>query len=188
MMTMFYSCEWISGGTVDSGGGPTVTPGRWDCSYEYGYAPDPVPPPPPSDGSGATPDAGMPLTPTETVLLNQGKSIANDKLSTLSDCEKMFDDLGANGARVIDATTYRDGTGSSKCTSHPGAAAVTEVGSYTVLLCSNNFTNRSSQGAATIVIHEALHSAGMSENPPDPNAKTTGQINDMVQANCSLSW
>lgn len=180
-------CDWISGGTVDSGNGPVVTPGSWDCGSYWTYIPDPAPPPP-TDNGGQTPDAGMPVTPTETQLLNQGKSIANNKLSTIPACEKMFDDLGANGANVIAATTYRDGTGSSKCTSRPGAAAVTDVGSYTVLLCGSSFTSLSANGAATIVTHEALHSAGMSENPPDPNAKTSEQISTMVQANCSLSW
>jgi hypothetical protein len=189
MMIMYYSCEWISGGSVDTGDGPVVTPGRWDCGYQFGYAADPPPPPPVDDGSGGTPDAsGMPLTPTELQLLNQAKSTASNRLSTVTSCEKMFDDLGANGASVISATTYRDGASSSKCTSRPGAAAVTDVGGYTVFLCGTSFTRLSSNGAATIVIHEALHSAGMSENPPDLNAKTSAEISAMVQANCSLSW
>lgn len=188
MMIMYYSCEWISGGTVDIGDGPVVTPGRWDCGYQFGYAPDP-PPPPIDDGNGGTPDAGgMPLTPQESQLLNQAKSVGNNRLSTVASCEKMFDDLGANGSNIIAATTYRDGGGSSKCTSRPGAAAVTDIGGYTVFLCGSSFTRLSSNGAATIVIHEALHSAGMSENPPDPNAKTSAEISAMVQANCSLSW
>jgi hypothetical protein len=189
MMIMYYSCEWISGGSVDTGDGPAVTPGRWDCGYQFGYAADPPPPPPVDDGSGGSPDAsGMPLTPTELQLLNQAKSTASNRLSTVTSCEQMFDALGANGAGVISATTYRDGASSSKCTSRPGAAAVTDVGGYTVFLCGTSFTRLSSNGAATIVIHEALHSAGMSENPPDPSAKTSAEISAMVQANCSLSW
>ena len=150
MMIMFYACEWISGGTVDTGDGPVVTPGSWSCGFEYGYAPDPAPPPvEDGSGSGGTPEAsGMPLTPQETQLLNQAKSVANNRLSTVASCEKMFDDLGKNGATVISATTYRDGGGSSKCTSRPGAAAVTDVGSYTVFLCGLSFTNLSSNGAA----------------------------------------
>ncbi len=181
-------CDWISGGTVDSGSGPVVTPGRWDCGSYWTYSPDPVPPPPVDSGGAIDEANGMPLTPAEAVLLNQAKSTAGDRLSTIPNCEKMFDDLQNNGARVIDAVTYRDGTGSRKCTDRPTAAAVTDVGGYTTFLCSNLFNNLSSQGAATIVIHEALHSAGMSENPPDPSAKTSAQISAMVQANCSLSW
>ena len=176
------------GGSVDTGSGPVVTPGRWDCGFQFGYAPDPPPPPPVDDGGGTPDSSGMPLKPDELQLLNQAKSAANNRLSTVASCEKMFDDLGANGANVLSATTYRDGGGSSKCTSRPGAAAVTDVGAYTVFLCGSNFTRLSANGAATIVIHEALHSAGMSENPPDPNAKTSAEISAMVQANCSLSW
>jgi YD repeat-containing protein len=187
LAAQFTSCEWIPGGTTSIDG--MTIPGRWDCQYGWVYFPDPVLPPPVDGGGPGTPDAGgMPLTPTEIQLLNQAKSVANNRLSTVANCEKMFDDLGANGANVISATTYRDGAGSAKCSSRPGAAAVTDVGSYTVFLCGLSFTNLSSNGAATIVIHEALHSAGMSENPPDPGAKTSAEISTMVQANCSLSW
>lgn len=130
----------------------------------------------------------MPLTPSETFLLNQGKTTATDKLNNLPDCEKMYDDLGKNGPTVIANTTYRDGTGTTDCNNHPGAAAVTKVGTYTVLLCGSTFTNLSSSGAAIVVIHEGLHSAGLTENPPDSTAKTSDQINQMVMANCGLNW
>ena len=130
----------------------------------------------------------MPLTAAESVLLNQGKTGANNKLTSLPDCEKMYDDLGANGPTVISSTTYRDGTNTTDCNNHPGAAAVTQPGSYTVLLCGSVFTNLSSSGAAIVVIHEGLHSAGMTENPPDTTAKTSDQINQMVMANCGLNW
>jgi hypothetical protein len=56
-----------------------------------------------------------------------------------------------------------------------------------VYLC-KGFITASSSGAATLLIHEALHDAGQMENPPDPNALTSDQINALVQMNCDLPW
>jgi hypothetical protein len=36
------------------------------------------------------------------------------------------------------------------------------------------------------LIHEALHSAGMSEQPHDPDALSSFQINRLVRKNCDL--
>jgi len=130
----------------------------------------------------------MPLTAAEATRLSQGKTAANDKLTSVADCEKMYDDLGANGSTVLSSTTYRDGTGTADCNNHPTAAAVTQPGSLTVLLCGSRFSNLSSSGAGIIVIHEGLHSAGLHENPPDSSAMTSDQINQMVMSKCGLSW
>jgi len=40
--------------------------------------------------------------------------------------------------------------------------------------------------AAMVVIHEALHHAGLPERPHDKKAMTSGQINDMVREACGL--
>jgi hypothetical protein len=101
----------------------------------------------------------------------------------------MYDDLGANGPAVISNTTYRDGTGSKSCNvDFPNALAVTDVGTRTVLLCGTRFTGLRPSGAAVVVIHEGLHAAGLSENPPDTTAMTSDQINAMVMQNCGLTW
>jgi hypothetical protein len=39
---------------------------------------------------------------------------------------------------------------------------------------------------ATILIHEALHHAGMSEAPFDPQAPTAREITRMVKRSCAL--
>lgn len=189
LYSLVQSCEYVPGGCVDTGAGPSCVPGNWDCSYDWVYSPDPPPPPPTGGGSGdPSSSTGMPLTAAEATRVNQGKTTATNKLNNTPDCEKMYDDLGANGPNVLSRTTYRDGTGSAACNSHPSAAAVTQPGSFTVLLCGTNFTNLSASGAAVVVIHEGLHSAGLNENPPDPSAMTSDQINQMVMSKCGLSW
>lgn len=129
MYSMTTSCDYILGGCVDTGAGPSSVSGSWSCDSYWTYYPDPTPSPDPTGGGGdPTASSGMPLTPSETFLLNQGKATATDKLNNLPDSEKMYDDLGKNGPTVIANTTYRDGTGTTDCNNHQGAAAVTKVG------------------------------------------------------------
>jgi len=37
-----------------------------------------------------------------------------------------------------------------------------------------------------VIIHEALHHAGLTEYPQDPNGMTSNQINGMVAEQCGL--
>jgi len=191
LYSLYESCDWISGGSVTVDNITSDTPGRWDCSYYWYYSPDPTPAPDPSGGGG--PGGGgyasgsLPPTVAETQRLNQGKSTANDRLSNNPDCAQMFTDLNANGANVIANTTYRDGTSTDKCQSSPDAGAWTEVSGSVVYLCGSQFTNQSVDEAAVIVIHEALHDAGLTENPPDTTAKTSAEISAMVRQKCGLS-
>jgi hypothetical protein len=38
--------------------------------------------------------------------------------------------------------------------------------------------------AALVLLHEALHFAGLTEQPHDPRAMTSSEINDMVKDRC----
>ncbi|MCG6947754.1 MAG: hypothetical protein LJE93_02410 [Acidobacteria bacterium] len=44
----------------------------------------------------------------------------------------------------------------------------------------------SDEQAAMVIIHEALHHAGLSEYPKDPDAMTSRAINGMVSEKCGL--
>jgi hypothetical protein len=37
-----------------------------------------------------------------------------------------------------------------------------------------------------VIVHEALHHAGLNEYPKDPDAMTSKQINGMVMKHCGL--
>lgn len=191
MYVVWTSCEWIPGGIVSFEGEYSETPGRWACtSYWYWY-PDPYYPPENTEGGGkkgTTGDAyAQPISPTQSAKLNEAKPIAEDRLCNMPQCMQLFDPLSADGYSVLLSTTYLDGRSTSECQNNQNWGAWTRVNSKTVYLC-GPFETASGPGAATNLIHEALHSAGMTEYPGDPAAMTSVDINNMVQSNCNLTW
>ena len=76
--------------------------------------------------------------------------------------------------RFVEGSSYR---------SCKGAAAFTEPGSRVVYICDSAFQRiwqSDRMWAAAIVLHEALHSLGLGENPP-----TSDQITKRVLARCT---
>jgi threonine dehydrogenase-like Zn-dependent dehydrogenase len=62
--------------------------------------------------------------------------------------------------------------------------AVTMPGSRAILVCGSRFARqmgRSSRHAEAILIHEALHSLGLGENPP-----SSDEITERIRARCAL--
>jgi hypothetical protein len=64
------------------------------------------------------------------------------------------------------------------------AVAFTRVGTSTTWICPV-FDKLVSLDAALILIHEALHFAGLPELPGTPGALESSQIQEMVVANCA---
>jgi hypothetical protein len=59
------------------------------------------------------------------------------------------------------------------------------VGGSTVGLCAQ-FGRIPVAEAAQVLIHEALHNAGLSEQPHDPDGLTPDEIDDMVARACGF--
>lgn len=97
-----------------------------------------------------------------------------------------------NGAEIVGRyTDYRWAEGASipgnRC-DLPGVAAWTyDPGSHDpfVMLC-REFCEMDLPERAVILIHEGLHTAGMPERPPDPNAPTSRDLNQLVRDSCAL--
>jgi len=118
--------------------------------------------------------------------LRFGFSLALLSLRTHRECAALFSELGADGLEVLAQTRYESASLdllSGACGS--GVPAYTKVGSYLIKLCPG-FVALSVRGAALTVIHEALHSAGLSEKPADQATLTSREINRMVQLNCGF--
>lgn len=92
-------------------------------------------------------------------------TVTNERLCNNAECMQLFQNLGGSGHDMIANTTYLDGRSTATCQQHADWGAWTEMNSCTVYLC-NAFTSLSASGAATIMIHEALHDMGLHENPP----------------------
>ncbi len=77
--------------------------------------------------------------------------------------------LEVTGASYLQLLKVYDGDGRGPCKA--SALAFTAIGSRAVFLCGREFERawrRDARAAQAVVIHEALHSLGLPENPPSP--------------------
>lgn len=144
----------------------------------------PAPPPQPKAPSGG------PLQPNQKLSLNRAKDIANRAMRSREQCRNLFKGLNnENWDHVMnDWNEWRNGEGVRQ----PGATRVpcgenisawTITNRPTIYMC-DRFTALTPNQAAVILIHEALHTAGLPENPPTTKAKTSEEINQMVRDAC----
>jgi hypothetical protein len=81
----------------------------------------------------------------------------------------------------LDSLVFKDGSGRPRC-ARPEIVAFTHVGSGTVFVCAQSFVRvaeRDPAFAEIILIHEALHTLGLGENPP-----TSREITARVEERC----
>jgi hypothetical protein len=119
--------------------------------------------------------------------LTLGFLLAKKSIQAHPGCAALFSRLGADGLEVLANARY-DGANFDKSgdtCGKGGVPAYTKVGSHLIRLCPG-FAVLSVPSAALILIHEALHSAGLSEKPADPNGLIPQQINRLVEVGCSL--
>jgi hypothetical protein len=117
---------------------------------------------------------------------NEALAVALDRLQTHASCQALFARLGADGAaKVTGASYYPASTEQERRYCRPGVFAVTTVGGAAVVLC-RRFGHLSGQRAAIILIHEALHLAGLAEDRVDAKAPDSLAITSMVMKGCWL--
>ena len=114
--------------------------------------------------------------------------LARNLLAEDEDCRRLFQPFGRSVDNVLSQATFRvaeSRTGRSTC-SERSAAAFTTVGGSTTHLCPRRFAELTVSKAAVILIHEALHQAGMTEWPMDPAALRSSEVNQLVRDRCGL--
>lgn len=132
------------------------------------------------------PTVNSSLSSSATATLGEAFPIALERVRSLPGCRSLFDAFVVSGNQRLTSTFYappsaaRRGTSCSK-----GALAFTHVGSPVTHLCSS-FGTLSREEAAIVLIHEALHFAGLPEAPSTPGALTSRQINQLVQEACGF--
>ena len=120
--------------------------------------------------------------------LGRGYSIALARVREIDSCRALFTELDSDGLEKLLKTVYLPATDDQErrvCRAKD-AAAVTHVGSAHTRVC-KGFSRLSDNRAAVILIHEALHYAGLIEAPHYPDATMdSGDINRMVQEACGF--
>lgn len=136
-------------------------------------------------GPVGRPQGDSPPTIKQQQRLNAGKELAKKELESNPTCAALKQQFNLSDERsiaeMIAATTYRNWSNHPSC----GKAHIfTFVKSDVVYVC-QSFENVSASRAAELVIHEALHSLGLTEAPNYSNAPTSAEIDAAVQQACS---
>jgi hypothetical protein len=125
--------------------------------------------------------------PTRNVLaqLQKGYRSALRRVYHVERCQELFSRLGADGLEVLQGTTYVVASSEWEKTICEDAEAFTTVNGSQVTLC-GGFGWISDRDAAIVLLHEALHNAGLTEQPSDPDGPTPEQIDRMVEVHCGF--
>lgn len=187
---------------------------HWDCDYSGGsaycynyYTPvycdsgggGYTPPPDDSGGSSSGGTAGNHVTGDSAlqVAVNNALNAANNKFSNTRCSHDLFNDTKlTDGTSLADALTQRgtdaatwlqnslrfiNGYANGTCSSVP---AWTTVNNTTVTVCTS-FKNLGATPGAVVLIHEELHTLGLTERPGYPDAAMDSpQITQLVMNYC----
>lgn len=111
---------------------------------------------------------------------------AAKKVQERQSCRALFEDLDLGGSAALSRTFYEPATRvSDLALCEQGAVAVTGLEGRRTRLC-KSFRRHSLRDRAGILLHEALHVAGLSERPIDPDGLTPHQISHTVKRACGL--
>lgn len=134
------------------------------------------------------------VTPVDSFLATSAADAiaAAERLLADPRCEQIFSDfhdpsgaplrvalnaLGMTGGVFLHSLRFVNGEHLSMCSS--GALAATRPGSRVIYLCGLRFATaqrNNSRLGASLLLHEALHSLGLSENPPTSQEITAGVL------------
>ena len=111
---------------------------------------------------------------------------AAKKVQVLESCGDLFTDLDLTGIEALGRTRYELASSAADAARCRGrVSAVTSVRGSRTRLC-DYFKALSHHDKAAILIHEALHAAGLSEWPHEPEAPTSSEITARVKRACAL--
>jgi hypothetical protein len=112
--------------------------------------------------------------------------LAGSQVRSVDSCRGLFARLGADGGDRLQRTFYYPATREvveKRCAK--GVLAATNPGSSVTWLCPG-FKSLTTRRAALVLIHEALHFAGLPERPQVAGAMSSAEINDLVHDACRL--
>lgn len=118
--------------------------------------------------------------------LAEAYAVAHGRLRLFPSCRALFAPFGADGEERLAGSLYVRATNHHElhiCGRR--VAAFTAIDSPVTRLC-RNFRRLDAEQSALILIHEALHHAGMPEAPHEKGAMTSQEINQLVAESCGL--
>ena len=118
--------------------------------------------------------------------ISSALSLAEERLRKQPLCQDLFTDLGSDGLERLATIQLRAASTDEELSLCAGrsAAAFTEMGTGRVSICPTLFSQLTREKAAVILIHEALHYAGLGEWPADPQGMRSLEITQLVRGSC----
>lgn len=132
------------------------------------------------------PNVRLGVAPTVAMKLRAGFDLALDRVERESACRALFADLGAEARDAFGGTLYYGSTSAQEDGRCRDAYAVTQIRSAVTWVCQGNFVDVRLEHAARILIHEALHRAGLPERPQAPDAMSGREIDALIRSRCRL--
>ncbi len=118
--------------------------------------------------------------------------IANDRINTLPACSGLFRKLGSEASDTLGSVFILPAQDQHEKSVCSRVVALTMMGTSKTWVC-QSLAKLSDKQVAMVLIHEALHHAGLRERPKklgtrirDRTAKTSAEINQMVSISCRL--
>jgi len=139
-----------------------------------------------SGGAFFSPRSSSRLGSGLTRKLSTGFQVALEHLEEHPGCRSLFHGLSHEARESLSRVVYVPASGRQEqrfCSR--GVSAFTEVGSSVTYVC-RGFSRLAPAKAAMTLIHEALHHAGLPENPNHADMLNSAEINSLVSQSCSL--
>jgi hypothetical protein len=111
--------------------------------------------------------------------------IAVERVREIPECRALFEEYGADGLEMLASTLYYPAPLPRQTTRCRHSFAIARVGSPMIWVC-RKVTAHGDDRVAVALLHEALHFAGLEEDPHGRDAMCSGAINVMVMKNCGF--
>lgn len=131
-----------------------------------------------------SPDRVAGLDLREQTKLRSARRLAGRRVAEVPACSALFDELARSGTDTLREMSIDLEADPAGC--RRGIAAFTQIGGSVVSLCREWLPRLDRYQLAALLIHEALHHAGLAEAPQDPTAPSSVDINRMVWESCGF--
>lgn len=111
--------------------------------------------------------------------------IAVARVRDIPECSALFSELGADSIETLKTGLYFPTNVQREVVACKRSVAQTIVGSAPTWIC-RSITAYPDESVAAVLIHEALHHAGLPEDPAGRMAKSSGSVTRMVETRCCL--
>lgn len=111
--------------------------------------------------------------------------IAVERVREIPGCRRLFEELGADGVEMLGRTLYYPAPLPRQTTRCRHSFALARVGSPMIWVC-RKVTAHGDDRVAVALLHEALHFAGLEEDPHGRDAQCSGAINQTVMESCGF--